>query len=164
MTDKELRHLSRSELLQMLISQMKENQQLRAQLADADEKLRSRRIAISKTGSIAEASLQLNGVFEAAQAAAAQYLENIRMLDQQRNERTAQIEREARAQADEILAEAKEYSRHVHASADEYYRQMHEKAQRMLKDQDALVEWILADERKQKDEAQQNRGKGMPQP
>ena len=41
---------------------------------------KSRRIELEKAGSIAEASLRLNGVFEAAQKAADQYLENLRRL------------------------------------------------------------------------------------
>ena len=42
--------------------------------------LESRRIELSEAGSIAEAALKLNGVFEAAQRAADQYLYNIRLL------------------------------------------------------------------------------------
>ena len=44
---------------------------------------KSRRIELEKAGSIAEASLRLNGVFEAAQKAADQYLENLRQLSEE---------------------------------------------------------------------------------
>lgn len=44
---------------------------------------KSRRIELEKAGSIAEASLRLNGVFEAAQKAADQYLENLRRLSEE---------------------------------------------------------------------------------
>lgn len=44
----------------------------------------SRRIELEEAGSIAEASLRLNGVFEAAQKAADQYLENLRRLCEER--------------------------------------------------------------------------------
>jgi hypothetical protein len=44
----------------------------------AEEQLASRRIEVENAGSIAEASLRLNGVFQAAQEAADQYLENVR--------------------------------------------------------------------------------------
>lgn len=77
MTDKELRRLSRGQLLQMLIAQMEENERLQAQLDEAREQLHSRQIAIANCGSLAEAALALNGVFEAADAAARQYMENI---------------------------------------------------------------------------------------
>lgn len=80
MTDRELRRLSRSELLEMLIAQTAENDQLKTRLAQAEAQLRDRRIAIDKAGSIAEAALQLNNVFEAADRAAQQYLENVRRM------------------------------------------------------------------------------------
>lgn len=78
MTSKELRRLSRRDLLEMLISQTRELNQLRQELGEAHEALNTRQILLSNSGSIAEAALQLNKVFEAAQAAADQYLESIR--------------------------------------------------------------------------------------
>ncbi len=75
---KELKKLNRAELLEILISQSKEIDSLKQQLQEANEKLEDRRIIIENAGSIAEASLMLNGVFEAAQNAAEQYLENIK--------------------------------------------------------------------------------------
>ncbi len=81
MTDRELRRLSRSELLEMLIAQIEENEKQKAQLTEMEERLESREIAISQAGSIAEAALALSGVFEAAQDAAARYLENVRRLN-----------------------------------------------------------------------------------
>ena len=80
MTDQELRKLSRAELLELLLAESQENERLRGQLREAEEKLASRAIEIEKAGSIAEAALALNGVFETAQKAADQYLENVRRL------------------------------------------------------------------------------------
>ena len=80
MTDQELRKLSRADLLELLLAQSKENERLREQLRQAEEKLADRKIELETAGSIAQAALQLNGVFEAADRAAAQYLENIRRL------------------------------------------------------------------------------------
>ena len=79
MTDKELRRLSRSELLEMLIAQTEENRQLKIRLERAEAQLRDRRIAVEKAGSLA---LQLNRVFEAADKAAQQYLENVRLMSE----------------------------------------------------------------------------------
>ena len=77
MTDKQLRKLSRIELLEMLIQHSKEITRLQEQLEEAHELLEDKYIAIDKAGSIAEASLQINGVFSAAQQAADQYLQNV---------------------------------------------------------------------------------------
>lgn len=80
MTDRELRRMSRSELLEMLIMQMKENEELKKRLEEVENELESRRITASEAGSIAEAALRLNDVFEAADRAARQYLDNVRLL------------------------------------------------------------------------------------
>ena len=78
MDGNELKKLSRSDLLQMLIEQVKENDRLKAELEEKDRLLRDRQIKIQECGSIAEAALKLNGVFEAAQAAAQQYIDNVK--------------------------------------------------------------------------------------
>lgn len=77
MTDKELRRLSRAELLQMLLDKTREADQLRKELEQTKAQLESREIRIQDAGSLAEASLKLSGVFEAAQQAADLYLENV---------------------------------------------------------------------------------------
>lgn len=78
MTEKELKRLSRADLLEMLVELKKENDNLTVQLESARNDLKDRKIKLSKAGSIAEAALRLNDVFEAADRAAAQYLENVR--------------------------------------------------------------------------------------
>lgn len=106
MTDKELKRLSRGELLEMLIAQSKEVQTLQAKLSTAETALRKREITIDKAGSIAEAALQLNGVFDSAQAACAQYMENIRRLSQRQEEICVRMEAESTAKAQAVLDEA----------------------------------------------------------
>ena len=64
----------------------RENERLRAQLQEMNEKLADRAIRIERAGSIAEAALQLNGVFQAAEEAAAQYLENVRRLAEEQTQ------------------------------------------------------------------------------
>lgn len=78
MTEKELHKLKRGELLEMMLAQSREIDALRARVRDLEEKLADREIRIRESGSIAEAALRLNGIFEAAQAAADQYLENVK--------------------------------------------------------------------------------------
>lgn len=97
MTDKELKKLRRVDLLEMLVEAGKQIEDLQKQLAAAEEKLKEREIKIEQSGSIAEAALKLNGIFEAAQKAADQYLENIRMQAQLAEK---EAEPEASQQAD----------------------------------------------------------------
>ena len=77
MTDKELQRLRRSELLEILLAQQKQIDSLKKELAEANEQLAERKIIMARSGSIAEAALKLNGIFEAAQEAADQYLYSI---------------------------------------------------------------------------------------
>lgn len=107
MTDKELRKLSRRELLEMLVEQSRENDKLRAQIEQLQQQLSDRQLRIDQAGSIAEASLQINQVFEAAQQAAEQYLENIRALSGRQEEVCKKLEEESARKAHVLLAEAK---------------------------------------------------------
>ena len=77
MTDKQLKKLSRRELLEMLIVQTRKVEKLEAQLEEANRKLNDKTVLIENSGSLADAVMKLNGVFEAAQNAAQQYLDNI---------------------------------------------------------------------------------------
>lgn len=87
MTDRELRRLSRAELLEMLLEQMEENEKLNQRLEKMQEKLADRRIIIGQSGTMAEAALKLNGVFEAADQAVRQYMENIRIAAQESSDK-----------------------------------------------------------------------------
>lgn len=80
MTDKELRKLKRMDLLRLLIAQDREITSLKEQIRQMKKKLASREIMIREAGSIAEAAIRLNGVLEAAQNAADQYLLNVQKL------------------------------------------------------------------------------------
>lgn len=76
MDEKQMRKLSRYQLLELLIMQTERADALEKQVAELEERLNEKEVKISALGSIAEASLQLSGVFEAAQKAANIYLDN----------------------------------------------------------------------------------------
>lgn len=78
MDEKRLRKIGKKELLEILLSQAKRIEELEIELAKTQKKLDSKKIAIEESGSLAEASLKLNGIFEAAQKAADQYLLNVK--------------------------------------------------------------------------------------
>ncbi|MGN0629176.1 MAG: hypothetical protein ACI4IW_06070 [Oscillospiraceae bacterium] len=133
MTDRELRHMSRGELLQMLIMQINENQALQERLEAAEARLHDRQIAIDNAGSLAEAVLSLNGVFDAAEAAAQQYLENIKRISSQQDVICRNIQAKAEEKAAEIIREAQEYSKQAHREADNYWKRMVAKAETLSK-------------------------------
>ena len=101
---KELRRLSRTELLELMIEQSKELDRVRQELVIARAQLNDREIRLRQAGSIAEASLALGKVFEAAQAAADEYLKSVRMQDMCSDEDWERIldEAIARREADDL--------------------------------------------------------------
>ncbi len=104
MTEKELKRLSRRDLLEILLALRRENDQLRLQLTQANQRLESRRLEIEASGSIAEAALRLSGIFEAAQAACDQYVDHVRrrmrLQERQTDERCQAMLAQAKIQAD----------------------------------------------------------------
>ena len=106
MTEKELRRLSRTDLLELLLAQRRENEQLRCVLDQTQAQLADRTIKIDKAGSIAEASLQLSGIFTAAQDSCQYYLDNIRLLSERQSQICQQMEQETKEKCDRMVAEA----------------------------------------------------------
>ena len=80
MTDKELKKLSRKELLEMLLEQSKLLDSRQAEIGSLRSELENKNILLENAGSIAEAALKISGVFEAAQRAADIYLESVRQM------------------------------------------------------------------------------------
>lgn len=107
MTKKELGKLSRADLLQMLIDQSTELQNWQSRCAIAETALANRELKIQKAGSIAEAALQVNGIFDIAQASAQQYLDNIKLLSERQESISAQLELDSQEKAELLLEETK---------------------------------------------------------
>lgn len=85
----------------MLIAQSKRLSRVEEELSAAQKELERRKIAVTTSGSLAEAALKLNGIFEAADQAAAQYLDSLR--EQESNAEHIIAEAEAEAEAHEII-------------------------------------------------------------
>lgn len=121
MTERELRNLSRTDLLEMLLAQSRELEQVRAELEEAKQKLTRRELAVQQAGSMAEAALLLNGVFEAADKACEQYKVQI----QQQAARCAKMEEETRMKCEKMLEEAKN-------QAETYWNTMSENVDQLM--------------------------------
>lgn len=138
MTDRELQKLKRVELLQLLLEQSRELDALRQELAQARRELEVRELRLQEAGSIAEASMQLNGVFEAAQRAADQYLESIRYQSEHMDEKCAAMEEAARLRCDQMLKEAEATVQQAQKDSDECWRDVKGKLEDYLRQQTAL--------------------------
>jgi len=131
MAEVNLKKLTRRQLLELLLKQTERAEQLEEQLAEANRKLQNRALMEEEAGSIAAASLKLNGVFEAAEAAASQYLENIEKLNADRE-----------AALEQAKAEAKEKAALILSHAENLCARQEEKAQQAQKRLEAIQEQI----------------------
>lgn len=115
MTDKEFKRLSRSQLIDIIYQLQLKQDELAADNENLSKALADKRLRVSKAGNIADAALEIHNVMQAAQDAAAHYVEEIqirvdeeyqRILKKANNKATAIIE-EAKKAAAEIVAQAK---------------------------------------------------------
>lgn len=88
MKQTDLRSLSRTDLLEMLIEQGEELEKLRSRNGELEQQLHTRSMHVKEAGSLAEAALMVSGIFEAAQAASDQYYQNIQVLAKEQEEST----------------------------------------------------------------------------
>lgn len=75
-----LRKLRKRDLLEIMLAQSREIDELRKQVEELEKQVEDKKIAISKAGSLAEASLAVTKIFEEAQKAADLYLENVKEM------------------------------------------------------------------------------------
>ena len=102
MTDKDLKKMSRTELLELLLEQTKEVERLREKLLTAESLLSDRHLRVEFAGNLAEAVLSVNGVMDAAQKAADQYLFNIKQMEELTRQHCEQLIRSATEDAARI--------------------------------------------------------------
>ena len=131
MTERELRKLSRTDLLELLLAQRKENEQLRCILDETQAQLADRTIKMESAGSIAEASLQLSGIFEAAQNSYQFYIDNVKLLTDRQMERCQTMEQETKEKCDRMVAEAERQAR-------QYWEQYSAKVKNLIESYEGL--------------------------
>ena len=104
---KKIKKLKRIDLLEILLAQSKRIDELEEELAETKCQLLSKKIRIREIGTLAEASLQLNHIFEDADAAARQYLHNIRRLNRmaERKYQKEQMQQIPKEQTQQIAKE-----------------------------------------------------------
>ena len=108
-----MHRLGRGDLLRLLLEQSRENQSLREELQAARDALADKTLCIDRAGSIAEASLRLNGVFEAAEQACRQYMDNIERLSARQDAICEKREKESLEKAKRIIADARKTAEEI---------------------------------------------------
>ena len=108
MTDKEVRRLSRPQLIDIIYQLQTREEELTEKSRRLEEELCSKRIRMENAGNIADAALALNDVFQAAQSAADQYLSEIQLIRETAQKERQQIIIAAEKEAQQIIQKAKE--------------------------------------------------------
>ena len=106
MTDKEFRKLKRGDLVAIIYEYQKQQEILIKENEELKEKLESKELKISNAGSIAEAVLEMNHLFETAQKTADEYVEQVKLSTSDAEKKAEEIIAQAQKKADEIIAEA----------------------------------------------------------
>lgn len=92
----DLKHLRRSELIDLIYEMKKREIELQTRLDEAEAKLQAREITMEKAGTIADAAVELSGVFQAAQEAADTYLKSIKAKEKELARLTKQAKKNMR--------------------------------------------------------------------
>lgn len=107
LTDREFRHLSRSDLLDIIFEYQKQEKIHLAEIEELKQKLSAQEIKISNAGSIAEAVVGLSDIFETAQKTADQYLQAVYNANVDAELEADRIIEEARLEAELIIKSAR---------------------------------------------------------
>lgn len=107
MINKELKKLSRRELVDVIYQLKKNEQDMQEQISALEKGLEDKRIQVSSSGSIADAAVRITNIFSTAQMTADLYLREISCLKEEAEKESAKIIADAEEQAKSILSEAK---------------------------------------------------------
>lgn len=153
MTDKELKRLNRRELVDIIYELQKKDAERESEIERLQAALAKKELAVSEAGSIAEAALKVNGVFEAAQAAANQYLLSIRAANanviekiETARKQSDELLRQTSLRADSIISEAEAKANAIISNANQdatkSWTQFQQKADELLRTRTELNELL----------------------
>lgn len=111
MISKDLKKLSRRELMDIIYQMKKNEQQMQEEIASLQEALQEKRIRLSTAGSIAEAAASITNVFSAAQMTANLYLQEISCMKEETEKECAKKIEDANRTVAKILSDGeKQYA------------------------------------------------------
>jgi len=124
MSDKEIRTMDRVHLLNVLrqleLEVEDKNKQIETLTSEKDaiaKQLEDRQISLEKAGSLAEASILVSGVIQAAQEAADVYLVNIKRMEAEKAAAASTSEAEVKLKIDGMLQEAERKRKEIETEA-----------------------------------------------
>lgn len=146
--DDQLRKMGRRELVEVIYALQQNELELTKQINKLQTQLNERALKMTNTGSIAEASLALSGIFDRAQEAADQYVQSVYASENLAQGRAEEIVDEARTTAHKLVsqagARAQQMVSEAQAAAQIILNDAQAKALRIQSDAEALARELLA--------------------
>lgn len=107
-------NLSKNEMMMVMHDQEQEIERLKAKVAELQATINNYEIKVEESGTLAEASAQINNLFEVAQATVETYIENMR----KREEKSEALLSDVQKQAESIISDAEDVAQKRLAAAD----------------------------------------------
>ena len=142
MISKELKNLSRRELVDIIYQMKKNEQQLQEEISSLRIALADKRIRLSEAGSIADAAVSIADVLTAAQKTADLYLYEISCMKAETEKECARLIAEAKQTAENIFVDSDKQFDDIAQSEDAEYQPFHEEVQEWEK---IIVRELLED-------------------
>ena len=120
--EKELKKLSRRELVDIIYQMKKNEQQKQEEIAALEEALQEKRIRLSEAGSVAEAAAEITQIFSAAQKTADLYLQEIAAMKEDAEKECAAMLEDAQNKVDETLSEGEKQFAALNANYKRKYK------------------------------------------
>ena len=137
MISKELKKLSRRELVDIIYLLRKNEQQKQDEIAALEEALQEKRIRVSVAGSIAEAATDITQIFSVAQKTADLYLCEIAAMKEETEKECAAMIENAEKKVEKMLADGERQLLDINARQKAMYLkylQLKDEIQRMEKE------------------------------
>lgn len=138
MTDKDLKHMSRGDLVEIIYQYQNRELELNETIKELTEQLSDRKTRIEYAGSIAEAALSIHHVFEDAQAAADQFLAEVREANADKEAQGRQIIARAQSEADALRAQTQMECKTMTEKAKRECDAMYDQITKLLKNYEEL--------------------------
>lgn len=151
MNQKELKNISRKELLELLLAQTTRIEELEKELEKANKKLSDKRIALNEAGNLAEASLKITNLFSVTEEACKIYKDNFeaqvkKEYEKIEKKRLAETEKLCKKKIDTVNSqleasklELKEIRKEIREARDMQNREKSKLKEKMSKPKDTTI-------------------------
>ncbi len=140
---RDYRYMRRKELIALLEKVQQEKEEAETRIRELEAERNKREIQLERLGSVAEASLSLNGVFSSAQAAAEGYLDALRTsvfrseaMEKAARQRAEAVMNQAQQEKERIVQSAQERAEQIRAEALKVRQQIYEQTAKEI-----LLRW-----------------------